>query len=189
MKAVYIIHGWGGSPSEPMHTWLKKVLLVKSYNVIAPEMPDTEEPEINAWVSKLKEIVKNPDKDTIFVGHSIGCQTILRYLETLNPAVVVGGVVLIAPWLTLQNLESDEEWNIAKPWLETDISFTGVAKHVAKITAIFSDNDPVVPFENTELFKQKFGTENIIENNKGHFTEEDGVFELPSALKAILEIK
>ena len=189
MKTVYIIHGWGGSPNEPMHKWLRKELLTRDYNVIAPEMPDAEKPEINAWVSKLKEIVENPDKDTIFVGHSIGCQTILRYLETLNPAVVVGGVVLIAPWLTLQNLESDEERNIAKPWLETNISFAGVAKHVPKITAIFSDNDPVVPFENAELFEKKFGTENIIENNKGHFTEEDDVLELPSALDAVLEIK
>ena len=100
-----------------------------------------------------------------------------------------GGIVLIAPWFTLQDLESDEEWNIAKPWLETNISFAGAAKHISKITAIFSDNDPVVPLENAELFKQKFGTDTIVENDKGHFTEEDGVSELPSALNAILEIK
>lgn len=189
MKNVYIIHSWGGSPNEQLHKWLKHELQKKRYEIIAPEMPNPEHPIINDWVNKLTEVVNNPHKDVILVGHSIGCQTILRYLEKLNTLDRVGGVVLIAPWLTLKNLESDEEWLIAKPWIETSISFASVIKHTPKITAIFSDNDPFVPFENKKLFEQKFGAESIIEHKKGHFTEEDGVFELPSALEAILKIK
>lgn len=189
MKTVYIIHGWDGSPNELMHKWLKYELQKKGYEVIAPEMPDPEHPIINDWVNKLREVVEHPNKDTILVGHSIGCQTILRYLEKLNTSDKIGGVVLVAPWLTLKNLESNDEWVIAKPWIETSISFASVVKHTLKITAIFSDNDPVVPLDNKEIFEQKFGVESIVEHEKGHFTEEDGVYELPSALEAILKIK
>ena len=188
-KRVFIIHSWSGSPDEPLYRWLKSELEKKGFEVVVPEMPEPEEPEIEAWVSKLKEIVGEQTKDTILVGHSIGCQTILRYLEKLHPGALVGGVVFIAPWLTLSNLESDEERRVAGPWLNTSIKETDVVKHTPKITAIFSDNDPFVPSENIELFKKKFNAEVIIEREKGHFTTNDGVEKLESALNAILEIK
>ena len=189
MKRVVIIHGWGGSPDEPMHKWLKAELLKNGCEVVAPEMPDSETPRIGAWVSKIKEIAGEPDEEAIFVGHSIGCQAILRYLEKLPPPIKVGGVVFIAPWLTLQNLESDEERQIADPWLKTPIREKDVMRHIPKMIAIFSDDDPYVAGENINFFQDKFNAEIIIESKKGHFTEEDGVFELPSVFDAILAIK
>src|SRR3989344_3192006 len=108
-KRVFIIHSWGSTPHEPLYKWLKSELEKKGFEVVVPEMPEPEKPEIEAWVSKLGEIIGASDKDTILVGHSIGCQTILRYLEKLQPRALVGGVVLIAPWFSLSNLENDEE--------------------------------------------------------------------------------
>ncbi len=188
-KRVFIVHGWDGSPDELLHKWLKAELEKNGFRVVVPQMPNSKKPMIEAWVSKLEEIVGAPDKDTILVGHSIDCQTILRYLEKLNPASKVGGVVFVAPWLTLLNLESEEEWRVADPWLNTPIRETDIIKHTPKITAIFSDNDPYVPSENIELFKKRFNAEIIIEHQKGHFTADDGVEKLESALNAILEIK
>ncbi len=189
MKTVYIIHGWDGSPNEPMYRWLRRELTSRGFKVVIPEMPNPEKPDIESWVKKINETVECPDKNTILVGHSIGCQAILRYLEKLDSSVFVGDLILIAPWFTLQNLESEEEHTVVKPWIETKINFFSVTRHVSKITAIFSDSDPFVPLENVELFKKNLETENIIEHNKGHFIEEDGVTELPSALEAILKIK
>ena len=40
-------------------------------------------PRIQKWVSKLAQTVGDADKQTYFVGHSMGCQTIVRYLEKL----------------------------------------------------------------------------------------------------------
>jgi hypothetical protein len=184
-KRVIIIHGWGGSSKEPLLQWLKTELEDRGLEVILPGMPDTENPIIENWVKKLEEIIEDPDRDTILVGHSIGCQTILRYLEKLHPAKRIGGVVFIAPWFTLSNL-NDEEQKIAKPWLDIPIREKDVVKH-ARIIAIFSDNDPLVPRENTEFFERRFPKAKIItEHQKGHFTERDGVGSLPSALEAIL---
>jgi len=188
-KRVFIIHGWGGSPDEPLHEWLKSELEKKGFEVVVPQMPNSEEPVIEAWVSRLEEIVSAPDENTILVGHSIGCQAILRYLEKLSSASKVGGVVFIAPWLTLSNLENDEEWRVADPWLNTPIRETDVIKHTPKITAIFSDNDPYVPSENLELFRERFNAEVVVEYGKGHFTTDDDVEKLESVLSAILEIK
>ena len=109
MKKIYIIHGWDGSPEEPMHKWLKKELEGKGFQVTIPLMPNPEEPEINAWIDKIKEVVENPDNDTYFIGHSVGCQGVLRYLETLDSNTNIGGAIFIAPWMHLDNKTIEEE--------------------------------------------------------------------------------
>lgn len=100
MKKIQIIHGWESSPDEPILKWLKFSLQKKGFEVSAPDMPEPEKPKIETWVGKLKEVV-SPDKETILVGHSIGCQAILRYLETLPEGTKVAGIILIAPFITL----------------------------------------------------------------------------------------
>ena len=128
-----------------------------------------------------------PNQDTYFVGHSIGCQTILRYLDSLPQNTKVGGAVLVAGFLKTKPLETKEEVETVTPWLETPINFEKV-KRACKFTATFSDDDSYVPLENAQLFKEKLGAKTIIEKNKGHFTEADGVKELPVVLEELLKI-
>ena len=66
--------------------------------------------------------------------------------------------------------------------METPVNFEKVKSHLLKIVAIFSDNDPWVPLENQDDFKNKLGSDIIIEHNRGHFSGSDGVKELPVVL-------
>jgi hypothetical protein len=185
MKHVILVHCWSGKPNHHWYRWLKKELEHEGFKVTVPAMPDADHPDIGKWVAALKKAVGTPDKDTFFVGHSIGCQTILRYLETIN--VKVGGVVLVAGWFTLQGLENDEERAIAKPWLTQPLKFAQIKKN-AKITAFFSDDDPYVPVENAALFEKKLGARTILECGKGHYTKSDGVTAVPDVLEKVLSI-
>jgi len=187
MKRVFIVHGWGGFPEEGWFPWLKRNLEKNGFQVQVPAMPEPAYPKIEPWVSHLSKIVGAVDENTFFVGHSIGCQTILRYLESLPADKKVGGAVFVAGWFTLMNLKTDEEKEIAKPWLETPIDFEKVKHHTKKFFAVFSDDDEVVPQENKKLFEERLGAKTAIEHKKGHFSGSDGVTELPSALKAVLE--
>ena len=190
MKTFYLIHGWDGSPEKPMHKWIKKTLEDKGHKVIAPKMPNAGEPEINSWVEKIKEIVDYLNEDIYFIGHSIGCQAILRYLEIVSGKS--GSVFLIAPWIYLDENTMEEEpesEEIAKPWMETPINWNQVKTKSKNFVCIFSDNDPYVPLSNKELFKDKLKAKIIIENNKGHFTESDKVNKLPILIKEIEKLK
>ena len=184
MKNAIILHAMDDSPKSHWYPWLKSELETKGYEVHVLEMPNTDNPEINAWVSRLSEEVGKTDDNTLFVGHSIGCQTILRYLQTQKCAC--GGAVFVAGWFTLQGLETPEEEHITSPWLETSIDFDKVKRNLPKSTAIFSDNDPFVPLSDKEIFRAKFGTQIIVEHDKGHFTEGDDVTRLPSVLNSLL---
>ncbi|MBI2669696.1 MAG: alpha/beta hydrolase [Candidatus Yanofskybacteria bacterium] len=188
-KGVFIIHGWDGYPEEGWFPWLKKELESRGFEVQVPAMPEPAVPKIEVWVSHLSKIVGDVNENTFFVGHSIGCQTILRYLESLPVDKKVGGTVFVSGWFVLGDLETEEEKIIGRPWIETPINFNLIKGLTNNFVAIFGDNDPVVPFEeNKKLFEERLNTKIIIEHDKGHFSGSDGVTELPSALNAVLEM-
>ena len=189
MKRVFIIHGWGGNPEEGWFPWLKSELEKRDYYVEVPEMPDTENPKIETWVPFLKNIVGKLDKETYFVGHNIGCQTVLRYLEEENKQCC--GAVLVAPWLHLDENtirdEGEESVMIAKPWVETPIDFDKI-KRLGKFVDIYSDNDPYVPVSDSKIFRNELNAETISVGDKEHINGEAGVKRLPIVLEKLIEI-
>lgn len=174
MKRIFLIHGWGGSPDGGWFSWLKKSLTEKGYTVVAPLMPDPETPKIEEWVAHLSEVVGEPDKDTYFVGHSVGCQTIIRYLETIAPQKV-GGAFFVAGWFNLKQLEGPEEEMVARSWIKTPIDFAKVKMTTKNFFALFSDNDPWVPTTEAELFRKNLGAEISVLQDKKHFNEEEKI--------------
>jgi len=189
-KRVFMIHGWDGYPEEGCFPWLKKELTKRSFTVFTPAMPEPLAPRIDAWVSFLKEQVGTLDENTYLIGHSIGAQTILRYLESLPAGLKIGGVVFLAGWvhLTDEAFEDEEDKETAKPWLETSINWDLVKSHSNNFIAIFSDDDAVVPISDAEIFKEKLGAKIIIEHNKDHFSGNSGIKELPVLLDELLKI-
>jgi uncharacterized protein len=182
------VHQWDGSPESDWYPWAKEELEKMGYQVLVPEMPTPHAPEIKTWVAKLKVVVGAPDTETVLMGHSVGCQTILRFLETLSDNEKVGKVIMVAPWfrLTATSTVTEEEKDIASPWLKTPINFEKAKEHCDEFIAIFSDDDYFVPLEfNKKVCEEKLSARVIILNKMGHFSEGDGVTELPILLKVI----
>ncbi len=186
MKKVYIIHKWSGTLKSDWYPWLKKELEAKGFKVIVPAMPNPDKPIIEERVSFLKKLIPFPDEGTIFIGHSIGCQTIMRYLESLPDKTKVGQIVFVAGWFNLDNLEDKESREIAKPWIETPINSKKIKRIAQEITVFLSSNEPYgFVKENSKIFKEKLGAKVIILKNKGHFTKEDGITIIPELLDEI----
>jgi predicted alpha/beta hydrolase family esterase len=170
-KRIVLVHGWGGSPRGCWLPWLKQELEKKGFEVIVPQMPNTNEPKIETWVPFLEKELDGADENTYFIGHSIGCQTILRYLQSLPGNVKVGGVLLVAGFVNLTSVveEDEEDYEVAQPWLETPLNWEDIAFHCNKFTAIFSDNDPWVPLDDSEIFKENLNAKILVEHNQDHF--------------------
>ncbi len=186
MTRVFIIHRWSGGPNDDWRPWLKTELEQRGYQVYLLTMPDTETPTINNWVQHLASSVGTPDNQTYFIGHSIGCQTILRYLETIN--VPVGGALFVAGWFNLENLEDAETITTANPWITTPINLPKVKSVLKKSTAILSDNDP---FDALAENKEKFSALSaniLILPNAGHITADDGFIKAPIILQEFLKL-
>lgn len=189
MKRVFIVHGWDGSPSEGWFPWLKAELEKRGYAVAVPAMPHPEKPTIEDWVNTLAGAVGKADTQTYFVGHSIGCQTILRYLASLPKGSTVGGAVFVAGFLL--PLINNEDPETEQPWIQSPLDAEKIKLMCKNICAIFSSTDRWVPLENKDAFEKQFGARTFIEDGrgeKGHFSGSDGVVELPKALELLLEM-
>jgi predicted alpha/beta hydrolase family esterase len=182
MKRVVLIHGWQGQPGNHWKKWFKGTLIGKGIRVIEPVMPNHSNKPAD-WINKLAEVVGVPDTDTVLVGHSLGCPTIIGYLMTLKGNEKVLGSVLVAGFSS----------RIVPHPVLNDFNFDNVLvaetkKHCDTFVSIVSDNDSDVPNEKSIELNQLVGGELIMEHNKGHFCESDGVVKLQSALDSVLKI-
>lgn len=183
MKRIIIVHGWDGTPNSDWYPWLKKELESRGYSVLVPQMPGAERPKIATWVGHLKKTVGSLDKDTYFVGHSMGCQTIMRYLAA-EPNTKVGGILFVAGFFYLENLEDEDARRVADPWRKEPIDYDKIEAKTNKIVVINSDNDQWVTVENAELFKRRLKAKAVIEHGLGHFNGKS----YPIILKELLKI-
>jgi predicted alpha/beta hydrolase family esterase len=182
MKRVIIVHGWQSTPQDGWKPWLKQELQAAGFEVSIPIMPQPDRPHPGGWVQKLARTIRMPDSDTYFVGHSLGCIAILRYLEVLESPARVGGAVFVAGFasdLTREGYKDELALFFSQP-----INWAHVRRHTGRIIAINSDNDPWVAPENLKVFADKLGAETHLMSGMGHF----GQSELPEVRDAVLEL-
>jgi len=182
MKRVFIIHGYGADSESNWFPWLKEQLEERGFVVQVPSLPNTDFPIIKEWVSALSKLIGKPDEDTYLVGHSLGCQVIMRYLERANAKV--GGILFVACPLTTNRMLMQEEQEILGPWLTTPINFDKVKNSANKIISIFSDNDPLVPLDDGRTLKDKLNSKIVILKHKGHIMD----FVCPPVLEEFLKL-
>jgi hypothetical protein len=188
MSRIFLVHGWGGNPNIDWFPWAKNTLRGQGFDVYAPGMPDTNYPKITPWVNRLRDVVGETKKDDIIVGHSIGCQAVERYLQTLSVDTRLNKVILIAPWVILTRKtfeEMGENEDVVKSWYEEPIDYEKI-KNMAKWTAVFSDDDPFVNYQDNYLvYKNKLNAKIILKEKQGHFSQEQGITEIPFLMELL----
>ena len=184
MKRTIIVHCWEGYPEYCWYPWVKKELEVKGFQVEVPAFPDTEKPKLSGWLPMLEEVAGEPNEDLYLIGHSLGCATIMRYLESLKENEKVGGVVFVAGFN--ENVGFDEIQN----FFETPIDLEKIKSRSENgFVAIHSDDDPYVDLKFADIFKEKLDAEIIIKHNAKHFSGdiegEESCVELPDVVSSI----
>lgn len=181
-KRVMVVHGFQGTPNTHWKPWLKNELQIRGFDVSMPQMPNPAFPVLSEWIETLKKEVGEVSEDIYFVGHSLGCITIVRYLASLEEGQKVGGAVLVAGFYSDVGLPEIALFSTDKYEVER------AKEHCKKFVSILSDNDTSVPLSKGKELNEALNGELIIESGKGHFCAEDGVTELQSVLDAILKM-
>ena len=190
MNRAIIVHCWGGVPEYCWYPWVKKELEAKGFKVDVPALPETDAPNLAKWLPVLQQVAGEPDENLYIIGHSVGCITILRYLELLAEGQKVGGVVLVAGF-TDDLREIDEIEDELKSFFQTPIQWDLIKSRAKKFTIIHSDNDPYVPLKHADTFIEKLGAELIMKPGFKHFSgpidQEDSCLELPEVVTSVLK--
>jgi uncharacterized protein len=184
MKRAVIIHCWGGVPEYCWYPWVKKELEERGFEVLVPAFPDTDNPKMNEWLPLLQKVASEPSEELYLIGHSLGCITIMRYLESLAENQKIGGAVFVAGFN--ENVGFEE----IKSFFETPMNLEKIKDKVKNgFVAIHSDDDPYVDLRYADVFKEKLGAEIIIKHNAKHFSGavegEETCVELPDVVRSI----
>lgn len=186
MKRLCVIPRWAGGPEKDYYPWLRAALDGLSprpfAEVLSPEMPNPQTPTIDAWTGHIREIVGTDAKlleKTVLLGHSVGCQAVIRYLATLPEGVQVAGVLCVAGWFSV-----DKPWETILPWMNTPVDDAAVRAHVGKIVVLLSDNDPFTAdyAANAAAWKNRFGADVVFAPGRKHFND----VEEPAVLETLI---
>jgi predicted alpha/beta hydrolase family esterase len=189
---AFIIHGYLSHPEEAWLPWLKRELERKGCSVSLPAMPQPDRPEMGEWTAFITALVGEPDRETLIVGHSLGCQAVLRYLETVGAAgKSVGKTVLVAGTFPVERSVAEArkaagDDPILLPWFSVGVDPLPVKNAAGECTVILSNEDPYIDVAvATATFRAALDPRIVIVPGGGHFNEDDEWMELPEALAAL----
>jgi predicted alpha/beta hydrolase family esterase len=169
-RSLVIVPRWAGRPDTDFYLWLEAKLRESPQtfsSVRTLDMPNPSQPTIEAWVGTLAQAVSPaPAPSTILMGHSVGCQTVLRYLTTLPPGHVIDGALLVAGWWDV-----DKPWESLVPWIETPMDLERVRAAARHFVVLLSDNDPFTAdhARNRQLWEERLGAEVVLAPGGRHF--------------------
>lgn len=146
-ERVCIVPRWAGGADSDWYPWIRAELAREygsAVQVDVLELPNPKEPLIEQCVAALvTELGDDPRalSETLLVGHSVGCQALMRYLASLAPTgdepEGVEQLVCVAGWWTV-----DEPWPSIRPWIDTRIDLPRLRATAGRVSVLLSDNDP-----------------------------------------------
>jgi hypothetical protein len=168
--SLTIVPRWAGGPDSDFYPWLTGQLREQPGPfgaVRALEMPDPKQPTVAGWGAALSSALgPAPAEGTVLLGHSVGCQAVLRYLATLPPGRTVEGALLVAGWWSV-----DAPWDSLRPWMDTPLDLERVRSAARRFVVLLSDNDPFTSDhrENGRLWSERLGAQVVLVPGARHF--------------------
>ncbi len=159
--------------------WLQKQLLVRDIVAATPEIPFAFSPDYQVWKREFERF--DIGQETLLIGHSCGGGFLVRWLSE-NSDIVVGKVVLVAPWLDPFREDTTDFFDFA---IDPDLT-----KRTNGLWIYDSDNDS--NGVHTSVNKIRSEVKDIAYrsfHDYGHFCHKDlGTDAFPELLEVLVEL-
>jgi len=151
-KFTYVfVHGFGGGPDKHFFPWLKKELERGGHTVVALELPNTKNPNIEEQIGFLKNEVQF-DENTVVVAHSLGSVVALKTIELLKKRI--HKLVLIGGFVDTEIEHSERDFLKTFNW---KFDYEKIKEHIQQIVILQDENDDSVPFTQAEKIQRNLG--------------------------------
>lgn len=178
-KRVFITHGYTANSQKHWFPWLKARLENQGFFVKVFDMPNSNQPNAQEWLSHHQKAISDIRETDIFIGHSLGCIATLRFLAQQNQKI--DKLILVAGFdQHLPNLPELDYFTQEK------LNYLPMIANISQRIVIASADDQVVNPQYTEQLAEHLEAKYLLLNGYKHFTESAGVAELPVVLDEIL---
>lgn len=150
-----------GEGSDFLSAYLRRQL-EPEFRMILPEMPDPEDPHYKPWKKTLEMALRECQRETIIVGHSLGASVALKYLSEKPPLKTVSALFLVSAvyW-------GLKDWKVAEYAFEQDFQLR--LRYIPHIFFYHSRDDAVVPVSHLRRFADAMPGATVRElEHKGH---------------------
>jgi len=196
MPRVIIVPGWKGSATSFWFPWLKAQLIAK-YPHITVDILDTPPIVIDEYVDFLNKHVPEFDKNTYFIGQSLGGLGITHWLSTKKGAKI-GGALFVAAWRHIEKQTDspnryefmlkflEGNYHLLEPWINAPINTVDFIESTkGHLRVLVSDNDPcTIDTNQNKKSWEELGADVVVESGSAHFVVESH----PKILQLALEM-
>jgi serine hydrolase len=181
----FLFHCWGGDGRSCWSGWLQDELRRAGHEVHSPTFPSTDNPKLHEWLAATRKEVPRFDAkdDWVLAGHSLGCPTILRLLESFNEGEKARAAILVAGFAKDLGIPQ------IRNFVDRDFGWERIRGRADRFVAINSDDDPFIPLSEGERLSGLLKAEFIVEKGAGHINEGSGFSAYPRLLEIINRIK
>lgn len=189
MPRAVLAHCWTGAPDHAWYPHFKESLQGEGVDVSVPSLPDSDNPYPPAWLNAFSDAVGNFDSRTLLAGHSLGCATVLRYLERMPLTRKPAGVLLVAGFLQSLGIAEIDAFH------RGGFNWEYLRQRKDRIVVLLGTADPYLAErlpDEIRMFTETLGADVWLCAGGGHFSHNSGCRELPQAIAAaryLLEMK
>jgi uncharacterized protein len=179
-QSFLIVHGLGGSGPLHWQSWLAEALREQGESVAYPDLPDPDEPSLDAWLAALERELAGQDPNGLVAAcHSLGAVTWL-HLAARTERKLAERVLLVAPPSAGAGVPEIAEF------VPPPLDARGVARAAASTRVVCADSgDPYRP-EGHALFQPLGVPIDVIEGG-GHLNPETGYGPWPAVERWCLD--
>ncbi|EKU46566.1 RBBP9/YdeN family alpha/beta hydrolase [Staphylococcus massiliensis] len=167
MSHVYIVHGYQATADDHWFQWLKRSLTLEGYEVEVLSLPNSSQPDLNEWLDYMEVHIKHFNNETIFIGHSLGCITILQFIQRHQKQVY--GAYLVSGFC-----EKLPDLKDLDGFVEPKLDYDELKRLIPQIKGLTAKDDNVVPWTFTETLCKKLDAPYLLLDKGGHFLGRDG---------------
>lgn len=181
---IYVIHGYTSSNQAEWFPWLKEQFKNSNVKIDIPNMPDSENPHLEPWIKHLRKNILHIDENTIFIGHSLGCVTALRYILEKN--IKIKGAILVSGFINENPMAEQTEG--LQEFVNESLDIKKIKNLIQSRIVITAKDDDIVPTEATQKLAKELDANLIILSSGKHFIARDGYTDFPFLLNEIQKL-
>ncbi|MBU2229427.1 alpha/beta fold hydrolase, partial [Patescibacteria group bacterium] len=191
-KTVLVIHGTGSYGGNDWYGWLADQLEKLGHEVIAPDMPDPNKPDLDKWLNHLDQYKDRLNENSVIIGHSLGGPAAMHFISKLKKKI--GKLILVSPsyrdidWKAWSKKHPNDPTKYQHKFNQPEILYEKIHKNTDKIVYFYSDNDFYIPKSVPEHYKKVLKADFRMLKGRNHFSISNGLaFTFPEILEEIVE--
>jgi predicted alpha/beta hydrolase family esterase len=166
-----LLHCWTGTPRVGWYPAAIETMSGLGFEVIAPTLPDTDDPDPAQWRRALVEAAGPPAADLVVLAHSLGTLAALRWLADHAGAEPLAAAMLVAPPLAATGIAQVDRF------LDPPLDLGRALANVRTSCVVISDQDKYLKPSPSRVASRlrAHGAQIVVMPGAGHFAPASGL--------------